>query len=108
MKYDFSGVTKGNKADLLLEGESYYNQFVKIIEDAKDCIHLQTYIFKMDSFGAKVHEALIHAAKRGVKVYVIVDSVGSKEFKSQHEIELITAGVNFVRFNSLHFRWLYQ
>ena len=44
MKYDFSGVTKGNKADFLLEGESYYNLFLKVIQEAKDCIHLQTYI----------------------------------------------------------------
>lgn len=108
MKYDFSGVTKGNKADFMLEGVAYYDAFVALIDDATECIHLQTYIFEMDIFGSRVHQALINAAKRGVKTYVIIDSVGSKEFTSKNEADLVAAGIHFVRFNSLHIRWLYQ
>ncbi len=108
MKYDFSGITKGNKADFMLEGVSYYDSYVQMIDEAIDCIHLQTYIFEIDKFGVRVHAALIRAAKRGIKVYMIIDSVGSKEFNSKNEADLIAAGVHFVRFNSLHIRWLYQ
>ena len=108
MKYDFSGVTKGNKADFMLEGVSYYDSYIRLIDEATECIHLQTYIFEMDSFGVRVHAALIEAAKRGINVYVIIDSVGSKEFTSKNEADLKEAGIFFVRFNSLHIRWLYQ
>lgn len=108
MGYNFSKVTCGNRVDFFLEGEKYYNYYHSLIENAKSSIHLQTYIFELDIFGLRIHEALLRAGRRGVHVYVLIDSVGSAKFTSQDEYKLIEAGVHFQRFNGIAYRWLYQ
>lgn len=62
----------------------------------------------MDDFGISVHKELINAAKRGVKVYLIVDSVGSRLLEEKNEIDLTDAGINYLRFNQMQLKWLYS
>lgn len=89
MKYRYSKLLSGNLANLFLEGDKYFDFYLKLISEATESIHLQTYIFEMDSFGKKVHEELIKAAKRGVQVYLLIDSFGSKNFDFKDENELL-------------------
>ena len=98
----------GNSVELYAEGPKYYNQYLDMIDQAEKSIHLQTYIFDMDSFGQKVFESLKNAASRGVKVYLLIDAFGSITFQTKHEVELINAGIIFCRFNNFSYRWLYQ
>ena len=60
-------------------GEKYYDRLVEIIAAANTEIHLQTYIFKADRTGRKIATALIDAAKRGVKIYILIDAYGSQD-----------------------------
>ncbi len=108
MKYDFTRTTSGNRADFLIEGQRYYDRYLELIEKSENSIHLQTYIFDMDEFGEKVHVALIRAAARGVRVHMLIDSVGSQKFPAKCEEPLKEAGVHFFRFNGFNLRWLYQ
>lgn len=108
MKNDLFKITHNNSVEFFYEGEFYYQSYLRAIDQAKSCIHLQTYIFNMDPFGTRVHHALIQAAHRGVKVYVMVDSVGSRLLNKEDERKLIHAGVYFMRFNGLNARWLYR
>jgi cardiolipin synthase len=108
MDHNFFQVTQNNKVRMVLDGPEFYEEFVELIRKAKTVIHLQTYIFWMDEFGSKVHEELIKAVERKVQVFVLVDSVGSRLFTAEAEKKLLDAGVNFLRFNSLHFNWLYR
>lgn len=108
MRRSFSNVIGGNKADFLLEGQKYYEFYIQLIAQARYSIHLQTYIFEMDEFGTQVHAELIKAAQRGVHVYLLIDTVGSKEFSMAAQEQLIAAGVYFNRFNGLHYKWIYQ
>lgn len=97
-----------NHAEFFAEGDSYYRRYLQMIRLAKHSIYLQTYIFEMDGFGSEVHSALITAAVRGVKVYVLVDSVGSRLLDVRSEQELKIAGAHFCRFNEIKFKWLGQ
>jgi cardiolipin synthase A/B len=103
-----SSISCGNKADFYLEGQSYYDFYVDLIDRAETTVHLQTYIFEMDRFGSRVHQTLIQAARRGVHVYMLIDSVGSAHFSDINEKELKDAGVKFYRFNALAYKWFYQ
>jgi len=69
---------------------------------------LQTYIFEIDQIGSKVKKELILAAKRGVEVCVLVDSIGSRNLTEEAEQEFREAGVYFCRFNSIQVKWLYR
>ncbi len=77
-----------------------------MIQSATHSIYLQTYIFELDAFGSEVHSELIAAAVRGVKVFVLVDSLGSLKLDAAAEDELRIAGVHFCRFNKIRFKWL--
>ena len=108
MEHNFFQISKYNQATFFHNGKSYREEYLRLIQNAKKSIHLQTYIFMMDSFGKLVHGELIKASKRGVKVYLIVDSVGSRLLNHKSEKELIDSGINFLRFNRIQLKWLYS
>ena len=108
MSRDVFRTTKDNFVEFFKEGEEYYHTYIDVILKAKHSIMLQTYIFHMDHFGRDVHSALIEAAKRGVKVYVMVDSVGSRLLEEIATDQLKEAGVHFIRFNGITFEFLYR
>jgi cardiolipin synthase len=97
-------VTVNNEAEFFVEGEAYYARFLQMISGAQNYIHLQTYIFELDKFGLQVKAELVKAAARGVKVYLLVDGIGSQVFASGVLAEFAEAGVQFFRFNEIHGR----
>lgn len=108
MKADFFKKTNNNHIKFVLEGDIYYEHYLNLIQNSKKSIHLQTYIFENDKFGAAVQTELKNAARRGVQVYLLIDSVGSMNFSIAAEKELVDAGIIFCRFNKVRFEWLGQ
>lgn len=108
MEHNFFHLSKNNHAVFYKDGPSYHAEYLHLIRNAKKSIHLQTYIFMMDGFGSLVHHELTMAALRGVQVFLLVDSVGSRLFDHQSEMPLIQAGVHFLRFNGIQIKWLYS
>lgn len=84
-----------NKAKLIRGGREYFTLLPKLIAQAQRTIHLQVYIFEDDETGKMVGAALMEAAKRGVRVYLLCDGYASKELSAGFIKELYTAGVNF-------------
>jgi phosphatidylserine/phosphatidylglycerophosphate/cardiolipin synthase-like enzyme len=68
-----------NKVELLIDGVKSYPKRLELIQNAKESICLQTLIFKFDETGKETGQALVDAVKRGVKVRVIIDSIGNVE-----------------------------
>ena len=62
------------------------------LEQAKDHIHFQYYIFKLDTLGTRILNVLIQKAKQGVKVRVLFDDIGSRGLRKRHLQELIDNG----------------
>lgn len=69
-----------NSSKFFFEGNLYQEKYIQTIAEAQESILLQCYIFKVDSFGKRVLEALLNAANRGVVVKVLVDALGSNDF----------------------------
>jgi len=69
---------KGNQVTLLRNGAEYFPALASAIDGAEHEIYLQTYIYKADATGRFISDALIRAASRGVKVYMLLDGFGSK------------------------------
>ena len=84
-----------NKAKLIRGGREYFTLLPKLIGQAQRTIHLQVYIFEDDETGRMVGAALMEAAKRGVRVYLLCDGYASKELSAGFIKELHAAGVNF-------------
>jgi len=67
---------KGNRAELLENGDQIFPAMIKAIAGAKRTVNLESYIFSDDRAGAMVSNALVDAARRGVEVRLLVDGTG--------------------------------
>lgn len=108
MKKELFQITKNNHVEFYQDGIHYNDKFLSCIRSATKSIHLQTYIFEIDHIGSKVQAELISAAKRGVEVCLLVDSVGSRNLTLEAEQTFTKAGVHFCRFNGIQYKWLYR
>ncbi len=95
----------GNKVEMLHSGDEAYPRMLQEIGRAQTSVGLCSYIFRADSAGEKFHEALIEAQKRGVKVRVLIDGIGSGYFWSGTYVRLRAAGVPVARFLHSYFPW---
>lgn len=81
--------TSGNRLRLLENGEEFFPRVLEVIEEAREEILLETFIWSEDETGHALLEALIAAAERGVKIQATVDGYGcpgfSKEFLGRFE-----------------------
>lgn len=60
-----------------VDGELAFDAVVNAIDAARTEVLLETYILRDDRVGERVKQALIAAARRGVRVSVLADAVGS-------------------------------
>lgn len=99
-------IRHASEVKLLVDGVASMPERLQLINEAKDYICLQTLVFKDDESGWQIAKALGEAARRGVKVYVIVDSLGNVESLSDLEHDhpiyeyLKDNGVNLRIYNS--------
>jgi cardiolipin synthase len=68
---------QGNLVDLLSNGQEYFPALIEAIDAARVHVVLETYIYADDAVGARVTDALIRAAQRGVDVRLVVDGFGA-------------------------------
>lgn len=90
-----------NDLRLLRHGKDFFGLLETMIDEARECIHLQTYIFQHDSTGIAVAERLAAAAARGVKVYVLVDGYASQGLPRDFIEQLRAGGIYFSFFEPL-------
>ena len=72
-------ILDGNRIDLLTSGKEFFTALLVAINAAQHEIHLETYIFRVDTTGEQILVALEQAARRGVSVKVLVDGFGSRD-----------------------------
>ncbi|MFN4234090.1 MAG: cardiolipin synthase ClsB [Bacteroidia bacterium] len=97
----------GNDVKLIKSGNDYFNTLDRIINHAKQTIHFQTYIFEEDTTGRHVAAQLLKAAKRGVKVYLLVDAYASSNLSLKFTNQLKQYGIEIRRFSPIHF-WKFE
>ena len=66
------GYTTQNRIELVRGGAPYFDVLEKLIDDAAESLHFQMYIYEADETGTRIADALIRAANRGVKVYMLL------------------------------------
>ena len=87
-----SVLTQDNSVEVFDGGTNKFERLLQDIEHAKDHIHIQYYIFKLDNLGNRILNALIKQVKSGVKVRILYDEMGSRGVKKRHFKELTDAG----------------
>ena len=72
-----------------------------LINEARESIHLQTYIYSDDETGRLVANALMAAAKRNVQVFLLVDGYASRQLSAHFVNELKQSGIHFRFFDPI-------
>ena len=83
---------------LLLNGENKFPELIKAMENAKDHIHIEYYIYDDDEIGNALKNIMIRKAKEGVTVRFIFDDYGSHVVKKKMMKELLENGVEVYPF----------
>ncbi|HEY1717887.1 MAG TPA: phosphatidylserine/phosphatidylglycerophosphate/cardiolipin synthase family protein, partial [Verrucomicrobiae bacterium] len=86
----------------LRTGGEIFPRMLAAIESAQKSIQLETYIYSDGRLGRQFLEALLAAARRGVRVRVLVDAAGSWFLPNDFFNPLVAAGAEVRRFNPLH------
>jgi len=89
----------GHRVTLLRNGDQAYPVMLGAIERAQRQVLLEMYWFASDSIGQRFADALTRAARRGVEVAVIYDSLGSIESASSMFTAMRAAGVRVLEYN---------
>lgn len=101
LKLELQGFNRNRNVELLKGGKPFFNCLHNLISNAKETIQLQVYIFSSDETGKWISEALVEAAKRGVKVYIVLDGYASQSLSNKIIQEWKAAGINFRFFEPL-------
>ncbi|MFZ1954098.1 MAG: cardiolipin synthase [Desulfobacterales bacterium] len=68
--------TRGNRVELLVDGEATYKAMLNAIAAAESYVLVQFYIVKDGTIARRLNEALIQKARSGVRVYFLYDEIG--------------------------------
>src|SRR5450432_34154 len=96
-----SGYTSLNKIKLVHGGKPYFDQLLRMINQATEIIQLQVYIYDNDETGKEITDALISAAQRNVRVYLLTDGYASQHLSRAFIREVTEAGIHFRFFEPL-------
>jgi cardiolipin synthase len=101
------GYTHHNKVRLIHGGAEYFTELVKLIDNTKNTLHLQTYIFDGDETGQLISAALLRAASRKVRIFILLDGYASQHLSRDIIRDWKAAGIRFrwfwPLFKSRHF-----
>jgi len=99
----------GNAIGLLRNGTEYFPALIRAIDGARAEVWLETYIFADDDAGRAVAAALVRAAQRGVRVRVLVDGWGARQYlTSVLEKTLVDGGVDLMKYRPEVAPWQFR
>ncbi|CUH39913.1 putative cardiolipin synthase YwiE [Jannaschia seosinensis] len=84
---------EGNDLRLLVDGQATFDAMFAAIDAAETEILVQFYIIRADGTGEALRDRLIAASRRGVRVRVLCDLIGSVTLGWRYPRELREAGV---------------
>ncbi|MGQ7846401.1 phospholipase D-like domain-containing protein [Granulosicoccus sp. 3-233] len=98
-----SPVTSGNQVEALINGDEIFPAMLSAISEARQSIHLLTYIYWSGQIAEEFAKALGQAVDRGVDVRLIIDGYGARTMPSELFNRLESSGVQVVWFHP--FTW---
>lgn len=97
--------TRGNEAEILVDGDLTFEAIFRSIASAKQYVLVNFFIVKNDELGTRFQQALIDRALAGVRVYFLFDEVGSHKLPDSYLQDLRDAGVRCYSFGRNRHWW---
>ena len=92
----------GNRHQALLNGDEIFPAMLAAIRGARRSINFETYIYWSGDIGRQFAGELAAQARKGVKVNVLLDWVGSAKIDENLVDELVAAGAEIRKFHPPH------
>lgn len=88
LRNNHSVLTQDNDVQVFTDGKKKFQALLDDLEQAKDHIHIQYYIFRLDGIGQQIVDVLVRKARSGVKVRMLFDDIGSRglHIKNLHKL----------------------
>jgi len=93
-------LTLGNSYDVLTNGDQVFPAMLDAINRAERRISFETYVYEAGELAETVTTALENAARRGVRVDMVLDEIGSSKIDPAHDERLRKAGCHIVSLNA--------
>lgn len=90
-----------HRVKLLQGGRELFPELVRALDQSVHEVRMETYIFYPDRSGEQVADALVRAARRGVRVYLVMDGVGTPSLPDAWTARFDEAGVQWRIFKPL-------
>jgi len=84
--------SSGNRLDLCANGEAAYHALVKLIDDARHTLNITMFILHPDDVGRDIVQRLARRAADGIRVRLLLDSVGSMHTSRKFLAPITDAG----------------
>lgn len=104
----WSGFVAGNQITLVASGPDYFSAIEAAFDRARHEIYLESYIYQNDATGQRIADALQRAARRGVKVHLLIDGYGSKALPPSLSGRLRTDGVQLLTYRPQISPWTFR
>jgi cardiolipin synthase A/B len=96
-------LTRGNSFDVLTNGDQILPAMLEAIDRATKRVSFETYVWTSGTVAERFTAALERAARRGVRVTVVVDAIGAATMAREESERLEQAGARVLTFNPT--RW---
>jgi len=94
---------KDNEVEVYTSGYEFFPALLSAIGNAKEHIHLESFIFSDDPLGRLISDALIDKVRQGVEVKVICDDVGNWSVKNSFYERMREEGIEVYPFLPVRF-----
>ena len=81
-----------NHIKFLPEGEQAFQTIIELIQNAKHSVYIATFILGKDETGTAIVHALAQKASQGLKIYLLLDALGSVRISKKFLLPLLEAG----------------
>jgi cardiolipin synthase A/B len=96
-----SSLDRGNRIEILHNGDGFFPVVLRDIAAAKQSIHIESYIWYESAIARQLATRLAEKARQGVEVRVLVDGSGGRQLKGELEELLTSAGAMVAHFHPL-------
>ena len=94
-----SAIVGGNRLEVIETGTGRLQALLDLINSAELSVRILFYIFRGDDSGRQVRDALVEAARRGVKVQILLDGYGCSDASSDFFAGIAAEGGSFCLFH---------
>ncbi len=97
-------LVSGNQIQTLLNGNEIFSAMLKAIREAEKTITFETYIYWSGVIGKEFVDTLSEKARKGVRIHVLLDWVGSEKMEESSIETMRAAGVEIEKYHAPNWR----